>query len=719
MPSLKHALSAAVCGALGASAAPAQTLALPGGFSPDPQSLPLAAEAPGAGGVAADTLVRGCPGYLGEAPDGAVTISGALYPLRLRASGEGLAALVIAEPGGLHRCAAASDDGEAVTRLDRPSDGEHLLWLAAASREDAVTATVQISELDFALSGPAIADALGVGALPLDAPPLSGRHDLPTEGALVVATTAGGDVPAARFDGFCSGAIDAAQPQLVVDLAAPADFLRIAASSSVEATLLVVTPDGEALCNDDADGVDPAVVAAPAPAGPWRIWAGAWGDARAPAVVTVSREPPAPEAPLALGLDAPPAAGRFTPPLEGTLRVAVTAGGDAPASSVDPSCSGAIDAARPQVVIALDADAPALAFAVESGGDATLLVVGPDGATLCNDDADGVNPRIVAAPAAAGEWRVWVGLWSDAPAPATLAVAFDPGEIAPAAAPNVFAGRDVASAAEALEILMTESDLGDALAFEGIEETGPTGFILSGVRLADPGLADVDQGAGLLAIERIVVSDVDLAGLSTDAGPASFAISLEGVDYAALVRVASRDGGPGLPRLDGVETISMSAALATAEGGARGRLVRASVDVPGKMRLALSMTADLPESDGPSDPLEASMQALEFTFDDAGFFGAMIAAQARAAGEEPAAHVEGLRTILAQIFADAAPGDPRAALRDALDARLADPDRHGVLRVRLTAPEGLKGDDIAAALAGAAPAFEIDADFTPAPQTSP
>lgn len=715
MLDLKRVLSAAVCGALGATAAAAQTLTLPGGFSPDPQSLRLDAEAPGVEGVAADTLVRGCPGYLGHVPDGAVTIDGALYPLRLRASGEGLAALVIAEPGGLYRCAVVSEDGAAVTRLDRPTEGEHRLWLSAASWNDAVTATVEISEMDFDASRAAVADALGVGALPLDEAPLSGRHALPAEGALVVETTAGGDVQASRIDAFCSGAIDVARPQLVVDLAAPEPYLRISASSAVDTTLLVVSPEGEALCNDDADGVDPAVIAAPASAGPWRIWAGAWGDAQAPAVVTVSREPAEPEARLELDLDAPPAAGRFAPPPEGALRVAVTAGGDAPASSVDPSCSGAIDASRPQAVIALDEDAPALAFAVESEGDATLLVVGPDGATLCNDDADGVNPRIVAAPAAAGDWRVWVGLWSDASAPATLTVAFDAGDVAPAAAQNPFADREIASAAEALDILMSEEDLGAALTYESIEETGPTGFILSGVVLADPDTADVASADRRLTIERVVVSDVDLAGLSTDAGPSSFAISLEGVDYATLARAAASDGGPGLPQLDGVETVSMSASLSPAEDGAQGRLLRAGVDVPGKMRLSASMTADMPESDGASDPLESSLRALEVTFDDLGFFSAMIASQAQAAGEEPAAYVRGLRTVLAQMFAGAAPGDPQATLRDALDARLAEPDRQGVLRLRLTAPRGLAGDDIAAALAGAPSDFEIEAEFTPAP----
>ncbi len=77
-----------------------------------------------------------------------------------------------------------------------------------------------------------------------------------------------------------------AAPSYVVNYGG-GDTLRFYATADLDTTLIVRTPTGELLYNDDANGVDPAVTASPAPAGAYQVWSGVHEGPRVPANVTL------------------------------------------------------------------------------------------------------------------------------------------------------------------------------------------------------------------------------------------------------------------------------------------------------------------------------------------------------------------------------------------------------------------------------------------------
>ena len=117
----------------------------------------------------------------------------------------------------------------------------------------------------------------------------------------------------------------------------------------------------------------------------------------------ISEQPPVPEA--------EPRAGRLSLPDTGTAELAVTLSGGVPAEEAGPDCTGDINQMRPDATLTLAAPEPVLAFAASADGpDTTLLVVGPDGAIYCNDDAINYDPAIVLTDAVAGDYAIWVGV---------------------------------------------------------------------------------------------------------------------------------------------------------------------------------------------------------------------------------------------------------------------------------------------------------------------
>lgn len=108
------------------------------------------------------------------------------------------------------------------------------------------------------------------------------------------------------------------------------------------------------------------------------------------------------------------------PPQYGTLQVRGrvapdpmvadgVAGGRVSLSSVNPSCRGYAQEAPSHVI--MQSGSRFLAIMVNSSFDSTLMVQTPDGQVYCNDDTDGLSPRLeISSPP--GPIRVWVGAYS-------------------------------------------------------------------------------------------------------------------------------------------------------------------------------------------------------------------------------------------------------------------------------------------------------------------
>jgi hypothetical protein len=122
------------------------------------------------------------------------------------------------------------------------------------------------------------------------------------------------------------------------------------------------------------------------------------------------------------------------PPVSGEVRLArgfapdprsvsVRAGGPVSAEplALGENCKGHTTAA-PSYRVRLSESLPELRFFATGSSDTTLLVRIPSGTFACNDDRFDTNPGVDVADAPAGTYDVWVGLYSEGAADATLHV---------------------------------------------------------------------------------------------------------------------------------------------------------------------------------------------------------------------------------------------------------------------------------------------------------
>ena len=105
----------------------------------------------------------------------------------------------------------------------------------------------------------------------------------------VVPLIAGGDIDASSLGNGCLGYI-ANAPDFRVNYEAGTDFpLIISAVSEADTTLVVNAADGTWHCNDDTDGLNPAVTFATPTSGQYDIWVGVYDAAgTAPAGLYIS-----------------------------------------------------------------------------------------------------------------------------------------------------------------------------------------------------------------------------------------------------------------------------------------------------------------------------------------------------------------------------------------------------------------------------------------------
>ena len=215
----------------------------------------------------------------------------------------------------------------------------------------------------------------------------------------------------------CPGYVAPSAPDAVVEWGGGS--LRFWARAAFDATLLVHTPAGEWACNDDAEGTQPAVLIESAAAGRYAVWVGSFSPGPAEAAVTLWAGAPPP--PPALDASAAPASGVLDAAggfeaARGGIEVNVDAGGPDAAADLDlagvAGCAGYIDAGRPTAAVRYTAEGGTGALAVSAyalDADLTLVVQGPDGAVLCNDDFEGTDPTVVVEGAQSGRYALWVG----------------------------------------------------------------------------------------------------------------------------------------------------------------------------------------------------------------------------------------------------------------------------------------------------------------------
>jgi hypothetical protein len=258
-----------------------------------------------------------------------------------------------------------------------------------------------------------------------------------------VSVQAGGSVDANLFSSQCVGFINA-QPVVTVKLANPAPYAEVFFMSDSDPTLVVLTPDGQLLCNDDwhKDVLDPAVQLTDAAAGVYRIWVGSYAKNQLiPGVLVLTTKPEVNLGAFSLGgliqrpptpkiadlpdveaareagikgiLDLAAEAVEFTG--EEPVNASLTVSGTIPLFQLglpNPVCNGLVSGV-PDFVFDFTGDGDQFTVFLEGDSDATLLVLSEDGELLaCGDDAEdevNINPVVAVTGAKPGLYGVWVG----------------------------------------------------------------------------------------------------------------------------------------------------------------------------------------------------------------------------------------------------------------------------------------------------------------------
>ncbi len=259
-----------------------------------------------------------------------------------------------------------------------------------------------------------------------------------------VSVNAGGDLNAAVIDADCTGYINK-KPVVTVNWMGETDSIKVFFVSDDDPTLVVLAPDGQIYCSDDANEqlLDPVVELQNPMEGQYRIWAGSYArNQLIPGVLVMTASPDVTLGTFDLGsfikrpllpdvLEAPAPAVEMDSLLAAVqARVAkaqlqklggalagpikITADGEIPLFQLplnNPSCNGLVNE-EPDHVFDWAGASDALNLYFEGDGDATLLVLGPDQSVSCSDDAaetGNLNPQVILSNPVAGTYAVWIG----------------------------------------------------------------------------------------------------------------------------------------------------------------------------------------------------------------------------------------------------------------------------------------------------------------------
>ena len=223
------------------------------------------------------------------------------------------------------------------------------------------------------------------------------------------------DVKSLRLGDNCLG-YAAADPDFIVDLGATFDRIIFLIASKTDTTLIINLPNGGWACNDDANGLNPALVFHKAAAGVYQIWIGSYAaETIEEAVLYVSEAGPESLPTTATGPDPArdPLYGDFSlaPGFQpAPFAVQFIGGGRSQTADyvAGEHCHGYVSEA-PDYSVYLSEGAASLWFGVYSPADMTLLISDAAGNWHCGDKGAGDHPLIRLDFAAAGFYDIWVG----------------------------------------------------------------------------------------------------------------------------------------------------------------------------------------------------------------------------------------------------------------------------------------------------------------------
>ena len=279
-----------------------ETVNLDTGFLPDPHAVELLAGGPDRAGE----ISPNCNGFINqERPDVRLNFSAGSLPMNIYAVSQDDLTLMVRLPSGQWACNDDTEGFNPLVSVQPAQSGSYDIWVGTYSQGSTPEATLFISELEPQWPRPIGPGAIGPGVGPggygppqpdLAADPLYGTVNL-TAGFSpdphTVQVEAGGPNEAGQLGPNCWGYINNERPDVRLNFQAGSLPMNIYVTSQADTTLAVNLPNGQWLCNDDANGLNPWVQASPAMSGQYDIWVGTYAPGpNPPAQVHISELAP-------------------------------------------------------------------------------------------------------------------------------------------------------------------------------------------------------------------------------------------------------------------------------------------------------------------------------------------------------------------------------------------------------------------------------------------
>ena len=227
----------------------------------------------------------------------------------------------------------------------------------------------------------------------------------------------GGDieVKSLRLGDNCLG-YAAKDPDFLIELTGEFNRITFLIASAEDTTLIMNLPNGSWACNDDTNGLNPALVLHNSAPGSYRLWIGSYAaETYDESVLYISEAAPEALPTTATGPDPArdPLYGETTLApgfVPSPFTIQITGGGRNPVADhiAGEQCRGYV-AEAPDFSVYLSDAFDEIWFAVDSPADMTLLVNAADGSWQCSDDHLGKNPGIAFRFTLAGLYDIWVG----------------------------------------------------------------------------------------------------------------------------------------------------------------------------------------------------------------------------------------------------------------------------------------------------------------------
>ena len=296
------------------------TINLNAGFVLDP----FVVSVNGGGDVDASTLDASCTGYISSAPTVQVNWTGEAEFLQAFFFSDHDPVLVVQLPDGSYVC---SDDEsplilDPAVAIENPQSGLYSVWVGSFAPDQLLpgflvfSANPNLNVASFDIGSlvrrePVTEMADESSKLPVDTLQLTASASVslsPGSDPVTQEITATGDVPLFDIDqsnDACTGFIDET-PNFAFNWSGTTESLSVFFEADLDTTLLVVTPSGEFICNDDTAGssnLNPLVTLANPEEGDYLVFVGRFDPQfTVSGTLTVTESADAEPAPLAVEL---------------------------------------------------------------------------------------------------------------------------------------------------------------------------------------------------------------------------------------------------------------------------------------------------------------------------------------------------------------------------------------------------------------------------------